>query len=137
MRVVWRQGKVWMRVLRSGRREPDKCYQGRMPRYPDCLVSDPGRKQQGGQRVRQRIDRSIVFRFIYKDRRMSMRGLTKMRIPSASFCQRSTISLSSSSAALEYMVKRGPELSPKVDSSRNGWFDVVTGRPRRSSTTHS
>jgi hypothetical protein len=46
--------------------------------------------------------------------------LTKMRIPSASFCQRSTILLSSSSAALEYMEKSVPELSPKVDVPPDG-----------------
>jgi hypothetical protein len=43
-----------------------------------------------------------------------------MRIPSASFCQRSAILLSSSSAALEYMEKRGPELSPKLGSPCDG-----------------
>jgi hypothetical protein len=41
--------------------------------------------------------------------------LTKIRIPSASFCQLSTILLSSSSAALEYMEKNGPELSPNPE----------------------
>ena len=47
---------------------------------------------------------------------MRAQGLTKMRIPSASFCQLLTIWLSSSSAALEYMEKNGPELSPKLGS---------------------
>jgi hypothetical protein len=111
MRVVWRQGREWTSVLRSGRREPDRCYQGRMRRYPDCLASGPGLSQQGAQRLRLRIDRSIVFQFICKDRQKRTRGLTKKRIPSASFCQRSTILLSSSSAALEYMEKSGPELT--------------------------
>ncbi len=36
-------------------------------------------------------------------------GLTKMRIPSASFCQRSTILVPSSSAALEYVVLSCPK----------------------------
>ena len=48
-----------------------------------------------------------------------VQGLTKMRMPSASFFQRPTILLSSSSATLEYMEKRGPELSPKLDSPCN------------------
>jgi hypothetical protein len=61
MRVVWRQGKESMSVLRSGRREPDRCCQGRMRRYPDCFASGPGLSQQGVRRLRQRIDRSIVF----------------------------------------------------------------------------
>jgi hypothetical protein len=40
-----------------------------------------------------------------------------MRMPSASFFQRSAFLLSSSSAVLEYMEKSGPELSPKLDFS--------------------
>ena len=47
-----------------------------------------------------------------------------MRIPSASFCQRSTILLSSSSAILEYKEKNGAELSPKLDSPCDGGFCV-------------
>ena len=39
-----------------------------------------------------------------------------MRIPLASFCQRSTTSLSSSSAALKYMEKNRPESLPKLDA---------------------
>jgi hypothetical protein len=124
--VVGRQGKEWMSVLRSGRREPDRCCQGRMRRCPDCLASGLGLSQQEVQRLRQKIGRSTVSQFICKDRRMPTRGLTKMRMPSASFCQRSTILLSSSSAALEYMEKSGPELSPKLDSSCDGWLDVAT-----------
>ena len=135
MRAVWRQGKEWMIALRSGRRELDRCFQGRMRRYPDYLASGPGLSQQGEQRLRQRIDLSIAFRFICKDRRILIGGLTKKRMPSASFCQRSTILLSSSAAALEYMEKSGPELSPKLDSPFNGSFDI--GRSRRSPTTHS
>jgi hypothetical protein len=50
-----------------------------------------------------------------------------MRMPSASFCHRSTILLSSSSAALEYMEKKGPELSPKLDSPRDGGLGVGWG----------
>ena len=130
MRAVWRQGKEWMGVLRLDQREPDRCCQGRMQRYPDCLASGLEQSQPGGQRLRQRIDRSIVFQFICKVRRIPTRGLTKKRMPSASFCQRSTILLSSSSAALEYMEKRGPELSPKLDSPCRGWL-------RRSSTIHT
>jgi hypothetical protein len=45
--------------------------------------------------------------------------------------------LSSSSAALEYMEKSGPELSPKLDSPCNGWFVVVAEWSRLSSTKHS
>ena len=129
MRVIWRQEKEWMGGLRSGRREPDRCCQGRMRRYPDCSASSPGLSARGGQRLRQRIDRSTVFHFRCRDRRIPIRGLrlTKMSMPSASFCQRSTILLSSSSAALEYMEKRGPELSPKLDFTCNGLSDVVTG----------
>ena len=41
-----------------------------------------------------------------------------MRIPSASFCQRSTILLSSSSESFEYMEKRSPELSRKYSPPR-------------------
>jgi hypothetical protein len=87
------------------------------------LASGPGLSQQGVQRLRQRIDRSIVFQFICKDSRMPTRGLTKKRMPSASFCQRSTNLLSSSSAALEYMEKSGPELSPKLDSPPDSCCD--------------
>ena len=36
---------------------------------------------------------------------------TKMRIPSASFCKRVAILLSSSPAVFEYILKRGQELS--------------------------
>ena len=50
-----------------------------------------------------------------------------MRIPSASFCQRSTILSSSSFAVLEYMEKNGPELSPKLDSPCDGGFGVDCG----------
>ena len=129
----WRQEKGWMNVLRSGRREPDRCCQGRMRRYPGCLASGPELSRQGGRRLRRRIDQSIVLQFICKDRRMATWGLTKKRMPSASFCQRSTILLSSSSAALEYMEKSGPELSPKLDSPCNGWVEVVIGWSRWSS----
>ena len=46
-------------------------------------------------------------------------GIMKMRIPSGSFCQcfKCTILLFSSSTALEYTKKNGPELSPKLDFS--------------------
>ena len=47
-----------------------------------------------------------------------------MSIPSASFCQRSTILLSSSSATLEHKEKNGPELSPKQDSPFDGCFSA-------------
>ena len=43
-----------------------------------------------------------------------------MRIASAPFFQRSTILLSSSSAALRYKEKSGPELSPKLDPPCDG-----------------
>ena len=43
-------------------------------------------------------------------------GLTKMRMPLASFCQRSTILSSSASATLEYIEKSFPELSTNRDS---------------------
>jgi hypothetical protein len=66
MRMVRRQGKGWMSVLRSGRQEPDRYCQGGMRRYPDSLASGPERSQQGGQRLRQRIDRSIVFQSFAK-----------------------------------------------------------------------
>ena len=52
---------------------------------------------------------------------MATRGLTKKRMPSASFFQRSAFLLSSSSAVLEYMEKSGPELSPKLDCACDGW----------------
>ena len=134
----WREGKVWMRVLRSGQPGPDRCYQGRMPRYADCLVLGPGRKQQAGQRLRQRIDRSKVFQFIWEDVWMSTLGLTKMMIPSASFCQFSALLLFSSFAASEYTEKNGPELSLELDSSCNGGFVVIVGlSPQGSSTIHS
>ena len=136
MWVVWRQEIEWMGGLRSGQRESDRCCQGRMRRYPDCSATSPGLSRRAEQRLRQRIGRSIVFHFISRDRRMPIRVLTKMRMPSASFCQRSTILLSSSSAALEYMEKRGPELSPKLDFPCNGWSDVVTGWSGRSSAIH-
>ena len=41
-------------------------------------------------------------------------GLTKIRMPSASFCQRSAILSSSSSAIFTYILKRGPEPSEKL-----------------------
>ena len=44
-----------------------------------------------------------------------------MRMPSASFFQRSAFLLSSSSAVLEYMEKRSPELSPKLGFACDGW----------------
>jgi hypothetical protein len=137
MGAVWQQGKVWMRVLRSGRLGPDRCCQGRMLRYPDCLASGPGLKQQAGQRLRQRIDQSKAFQFICEDVWMSTLGLTKMMIPSASFCQCSALLLSSSSAALEYMSKISPELSPRLDSPCSGGFGVVELSPWRSSPKDS
>ena len=109
------------RVAFGPARERHRCCPGRMLRYPDCLVSGTGRlrkRRKGAQKLQQRINQSIVFRFMRKDLWMVTRGLTKMRIPSASFCQRSIILLSSS-AALEYMKKKGPELSPKLDSPCN------------------
>ena len=45
-----------------------------------------------------------------------------MRIPSASFCQRSTILMSASSAALEQM-KSNPELSPEPGVPPDGCDD--------------
>jgi hypothetical protein len=60
-----------------------------------------------------------VLRFVHKDMWMLTRGLTKIRIPSASFYQLLNILLSSSSVALEHMEKRGSELSPKLGSSFN------------------
>ena len=137
MKVNWRQGKEWTSALRSGLREPDRCSQGRMRRYPDCLVLGPGRSQQGAQQLRQRKDRSRAFQFVCEGVWMPTQGLTKMTIPSASFCQRSTISLSSSFAASEYMEKSGPELSQKLDSPCNCWFGVVKGWSWRLSTIHS
>ena len=47
-----------------------------------------------------------------------------MKIPSASFCQRSTILLSSSSAISRYILKRGPKLSANLDCS-SGWEPPV------------
>ena len=47
-----------------------------------------------------------------------------MRMPSASFCQRSAILASSSSAISRYMLKRGPELSANLDCS-SGWGPPV------------
>ena len=66
MTVVWRQEKEWMNVLWSGQRELDKCCQDRMRRYPDCSTSGPGLSQQGGQRLRLRINRSILFQFMQR-----------------------------------------------------------------------
>ena len=129
MGAVWREGKEWMRVLRSGRPGPDRCCQGRKPRYPDCLVSGPGRKQQEGQRLRRRIDQSKTFRFICEDVWMSTLGLTKMTISLASFCQCSAMFLSTSSAALEYTEKRSPEPSPELDSPCDCGFGGVVGLP--------
>jgi hypothetical protein len=43
-----------------------------------------------------------------------------MRIPSASFCHRLAKVLSSVSAVFEYMLKRGPELSPKLGPFLDG-----------------
>ena len=55
-----------------------------------------------------------------------------MRMPSASFFQRSAFLLSSSSAVLEYMEKRGPELSPKlVVLAMAGVADSVLAAPGR------
>ena len=53
-------------VLPLGRREPRRCYQDRMQRYPDYLASDLGRSHREVQRLRQKINRSIMFRFIHK-----------------------------------------------------------------------
>ena len=55
---------------------------------------------------------------------MRTRGLTKMRIPSESFCHRSTILLSFSSATFEYMEKRSLELFRKWSPPRGVWEDV-------------
>jgi hypothetical protein len=43
-----------------------------------------------------------------------------MRIPSASFCHRLANVLSSVSAVFEYMLKRAPELSPKLGPFLDG-----------------
>lgn len=78
-----------------------------------------------------------------------------MRIPSASFCQRSVILLSSSSAIFEYMVKRSPELSRKwspavsrrrspellrkwspPEPPRGVWNDTERGRSKRPFPIH-
>ena len=116
MGEVLRQGRGWKRVLRSGRQEPRRYSQDRMQRYLGCLVSGPRRSRKGVPRLRQRINRSIMVQFTHTTTWMATQRLTKIRIPSASFCQRSTILLSSSSAALEYMEKSGPELSAKLES---------------------
>ena len=44
-------------------------------------------------------------------------GLTKIRMPSASFCQRFADFLSSSSVIFTYILKRGHEPSEKLDCS--------------------
>lgn len=67
---------------------------------------------------------------------MTTRGPTKMRIPSASFCQRSDILLSSSCAISEYIEKMGPELAPNLDcpcSGGDGWFDTNCSESWRTS----
>jgi hypothetical protein len=93
-----------------------------MQMYPDCWGSGSGQLRQVAPQRQQRIDQSVVLHvIIHKERSMETRQrLTKMTIPSASFCQRSAISLSSSSAALEYIEKRRPELSPNLDSPCDG-----------------
>lgn len=58
---------------------------------------------------------------------MPTKGLTKMTIPSVSFCQRTTISLSTFFAASEYMEKSVHGLSLKLRSPCNGWFGIVVG----------
>src|SRR6267154_6699229 len=123
MRVVERQGTRWVCVLHSGQRESDRYFRGRMKRYPDCWGSGSGWLRQAARQRQRRINQSVVSHVIMrKERSMQTRQrLTKMISPSASFCQRSTILLSSSSAALEYMEKRGPEPSPKLDSPCDGW----------------
>ena len=64
---------------------------------------------------------------------MSSTGTHKNENVISILCQRSTIFLSSSSAALEYVEKKGPELSAKFDSPCHGWFDIATGPSQRSS----
>ena len=115
MGVVQRQEKEWMRALHLGWRESHRYFGDRMKRYPDCWGSNSGQTRQAAQQRQQRISQSIVFQIMHKEICMTPQGLTKIRMPSASFCQRSAIFLSSSSAALEYMEKSGPELSPKFD----------------------
>ena len=128
MGVVQRQG--WTRALHSGRREFHRCFGDRMKRYPDCWGSGSVQTRRAAEQRRQRISQSIVFQIMHKEIRMPPQGLTKMRMPSASCCQRSAIFLSSSSAALEYMEKSGPELSPKFGSpcDDSGWDCWLWGR---------
>ena len=52
-----------MDVLRSDRQESHRCSQDRKLRYPDYLASGPGRSLREVQRLKQRINRSIVFLF--------------------------------------------------------------------------
>ena len=68
------------------------------------------------QRRRRRTNQSTSVQFMRVAVGKLRQGLTKMRIPSASFCQRSIFSSSSSFAIFEYKEKIGPELSPKLDS---------------------
>ena len=59
----------------------------------------------------------LYARLVEVRRWIGTKELTKMRIPSASFCQRVAILLSSSSAIFEYILKRGREPSERgVDS---------------------
>ena len=63
------------------------------------------------QRINLSIDSLLVHAMAYN----LIQGLTKMRIPSASVFHPSTILSSSVFAVSEYMLKRGPELSLKLD----------------------
>ena len=69
------------------------------------------------RQLQQRTDRSIFVDLICDVMSKISWELTKMRMPSASFCQRSAILLSSSSAILRYILKRGAERSVNLGCS--------------------
>jgi len=125
-----------MHEINPGWKEPARYFRDRMRRYPGSLASGPEQSPQAAQRQPPRRDQSIVFRFMsVVCVLMGARGLTKIRIPSASVFQPSAILLSSS-AIFEYIEKRGSELSRKSDSPGSGWVAPDRGRPRSSLTTY-
>src|SRR5258708_32081861 len=99
-----------------GWREARRCFRDRMQRYPVCWGSGSGPSRRAAQEQQRRINRSIVFNVVmqrkidaHTARTHKNEDLVGILLPLATL-------LSSSSTTLEYIEKRGPELSPKLGS---------------------
>jgi hypothetical protein len=122
MGVGWRGRGVSRCSAYWDRQEVGRYSEDRRQMYPGSSAEGPVLTPQLKPQVRPKIDQSMdVFKVKKRYTRVIL-GLTKTRIPSASAFQLLAIFLSSSSAILLYILKRGSELSAMPGSPCDVWF---------------